>query len=153
MADLLQIIRDDYNRFPENQTYEIYANDVFFKDPMTEFRGLDRYKKMIQFITTWFQEPKLELHHIERNSVQDSVQSPEHNGTQALDRTPDPRAMERIETRWTLSWTTPLPWRPHISVSGWSEMLLNSESKVFSHIDYWDCSRWHVLQQHLPWHS
>jgi hypothetical protein len=119
---LLQILRDDYARFPANQTYSIYAKDVFFKDPLNQFRGIDRYKKMIQFIQTWFIDPTLDLHEIEQVG-------------------------ERIKTRWTLSWRVPLPWKPHISIEGWSELQVNQDRLIASHIDYWNCSRLDVLKQ------
>lgn len=122
--DIIQILKDDYKRFPLNQTYSIYAKDVLFKDPVNQFRGINRYKLMISFINKWFNEPKLDLHEIHR-----------------LENT--------IKTRWTLSWTTPLPWRPRIAIPGWSELKLNADELIVSHIDYWDCSRLDVLKQHF----
>jgi hypothetical protein len=122
--NIIQILQEDYQRFPRDQTYEIYAKDVYFKDPMTEFRGIKRYQSMIGFMTHWFQNIQMELHDIEQIS-------------------------DRIETRWTLSWTTPLPWQPRIAISGRSELMLNEQNLIISHIDYWDCSRWDVLQQHF----
>ena len=129
--NIIQILKEDYQRFPRDQTYEIYAQNVYFKDPMTEFRGIKRYQSMIGFMTHWFQNIQMELHHIE----------------QVGDR-PEP-LRDRIETRWTLSWTTPLPWQPRIAISGRSELILNEQNLIISHIDYWDCSRWDVLQQHF----
>jgi hypothetical protein len=121
--DILDSLRSDYANFPHQQTFELYDPQVYFKDPMTEFRGCDRYQKMIQFITTWFVEPELVLHHIERQD--------DHH----------------IRTDWTLSWTTPLPWKPRTTISGWTELTLNDQDKITSHIDYWHCSKWQVLKQ------
>jgi hypothetical protein len=120
--DILEILKQDYQRFPVDQTYSLYANDVFFKDPLNEFRGLDRYKKMIGFIQTWFINPQLDLHDISQSG-------------------------DTIKTRWTLSWTTPLPWKPRISIPGWSELRLNADGLISSHIDYWDIPRLDVLKQ------
>ncbi|NES24384.1 MAG: DUF2358 domain-containing protein [Symploca sp. SIO3E6] len=122
--DILEILKQDYQRFPTDQTYSIYAKDVFFKDPLNQFRGIERYQKMIGFINNWFKAPKLELHQIERSG-------------------------DTIETQWTLSWTTPLPWKPRIAIPGWSELKLNSEELIVSHIDYWHCSPFDVLKQHF----
>ena len=129
--NIIEILKKDYQRFPRDQTYEIYAKDVYFKDPMTEFRGMKRYQSMIEFMTHWFQNIQMELHHI-----------------QQISDLPEP-LRDRIETRWTLSWTTPLPWQPRIAISGRSELMLNEQNLIISHIDYWDCSRWDVLQQHF----
>lgn len=122
--DIIEILRQDYQKFPLDQTYSIYAEDVYFHDPMNQFRGIKRYQQMIGFIRTWFINPQLDLHKISRQG-------------------------DLIETRWTLSWNTPLPWKPRISISGWSELKLNSDGLIVSHIDYWNCSRLDVLKQHL----
>jgi hypothetical protein len=122
--DLLAQLRQDYDRFPLDQTYSLYAEEVYFKDPMNQFRGVKKYQDMIGFITRFFQSPQLDLHDIQQTNHQ-------------------------IRTDWTLSWTTPLPWRPRISISGWSELTLNEAGLISSHIDYWHCDRWNVIQQHF----
>jgi hypothetical protein len=122
---ILETLAQDYKNFPEAQTYSIYAADVYFKDPLTQFRGLKRYQEMISFIKTWFQDIVMEVHSLQQ-------------------------AEQVIESRWTLHWTTPLPWHPRISISGRSELTLNAANQICSHIDYWDCSRWEVIKQHFP---
>jgi Uncharacterized conserved protein (DUF2358) len=123
-VDIITILRADYAKFPIDQSYQIYANDVYFQDPLSKFRGLDRYKQTIGFIQTWFKEPQLELFEINQ--------------------------LERlITTRWSLSWNTPLPWYPRIEITGRSEMLLSESELIISHIDYWDCSPIDVLKQHF----
>ncbi|MBH8573439.1 DUF2358 domain-containing protein [Nostocaceae cyanobacterium CENA369] len=122
--DIIEILKADYQRFPVNQTYSIYAPDVYFQDPLNKFRGVERYKQMINFIKTWFINPKMDLHNIQRLG-------------------------DTIKTEWTLNWNTPLPWKPRISIPGWSELGLNSDNLIISHIDYWNCSRLDVLKQHF----
>lgn len=121
-VDIIQILQEDYQRFPADQTYSIYAKDVFFKDPLNEFRGVERYKKMIQFIDSWFIDVKMDLHDIRRND-------------------------QTIKTEWILRWKAPLPWHPPMAISGWSELQLNTDGLIVSHIDYWNCSRWDVIKQ------
>jgi hypothetical protein len=121
----IDILREDYARFPWEQTYSLYAPDVYFKDPLNEFRGIDRYQKMIAFIQTWFQNCQMEVHRLEQQDHQ-------------------------IRTEWTLSWNTPLPWKPRIVIRGWSELTLNSDDLITAHIDYWHCSILDVLKQHWP---
>ncbi|MBN3951214.1 MAG: DUF2358 domain-containing protein [Nostoc sp. NMS7] len=122
--DIIEILKEDYQRFPVNQTYSIYASDVYFQDPLNKFRGVKRYKQMINLIQTWFLDPKMDLHNIQRLG-------------------------DTIKTEWTLSWNTPLPWKPRISIPGWSELSLNSDGLIVSHVDYWNCSRLDVVKQHL----
>ena len=122
--DILEILKEDYQRFPDNQTYSIYAEDVYFKDPMNEFTGVERYKQMIKFMETWFVNIKMDLHDIRRDG-------------------------DQIKTEWTLNWNTPLPWKPPISIAGWSELGINSDGLIISHVDYWKCSRFDVVKQHF----
>jgi hypothetical protein len=131
-VDIITILRADYAKFPIDQSYQIYDRDVYFQDPLSKFRGLDRYKKTIAFIQTWFKEPRLELYEIV------GVASPVENRLEQL-----------ITTRWSLSWNTPLPWYPRIEITGRSEMLLNEVELIISHIDYWDCAPFDVLKQHF----
>ncbi|MBE9222791.1 DUF2358 domain-containing protein [Cyanobacterium stanieri LEGE 03274] len=122
--NLVKIIEEDYQRFPENQTYGIYAEDVHFKDPVYDFRGLKKYQEMIGFLKKWFANLRLELHEIEQCG-------------------------DQINTRWTMSWNSPLPWKPFISVSGRSELKLK-DNLIVGHYDYWDKSFWHMIKQHFP---
>jgi hypothetical protein len=125
MNAILDILRADYQRFPADPTYDIYAADVYFKDPMTEFRGIDRYRQMIGFISTWFKDCRMELHDLQQNG-------------------------NLIRSDWTLYWTTPLPWQPAIAISGWSELTLDESGAIVRHVDYWHPSKWDVLKQHFP---
>lgn len=122
--DIIKILKEDYQRFPADQTYSIYAENVFFQDPLNKFRGVKRYKQMIGFIDTWFIDVKMDLHDISQSG-------------------------DTIKTEWTLSWNTPLPWKPRIAIPGWSELRLNNNGTIVSHIDYWNCSRIDVLKQHF----
>lgn len=122
--DILALLRTDYQRFPKDQTYGLYAEDVYFKDPMTEFRGIARYQQMIGFIQTWFLDCHMEVHDLQQTG-------------------------SSIRSDWTLTWRTPLPWKPAIAISGWSDLTLNAAGLITSHIDHWHCSRLDVLKQHL----
>ena len=123
--DILTALRQDYDRFPLDQTYSLYSEDVFFKDPMTEFRGVKKYQEMIALIDRFFKNPQLDLHEIQQTG-------------------------DQIRTDWTLSWTTPLPWKPRISISGWSDLTIDLKTGLITqHIDSWNCTRWNVVQQHF----
>ena len=64
--DILETLKADYQRFPVNQTYSIYAKDVYFQDAVFKFRGLELYKWMIKFIQTFFLNLKMDLHNIQQ---------------------------------------------------------------------------------------
>jgi len=95
---------------------------------LNKFNGIKKYQEMIGFLSKWLRHLRLELH---------EIQQIENNSP------------NKIITRWTLSWQSPLPWEPKIAVSGWSELEVNPEGLISSHVDYWDCSIWDVLIQHV----
>ena len=121
--NLVKIIKDDYQRFPENPTYSIYSENIHFKDKLYDFYGLKKYQNMISFLAKWFKNLHLELHDIQQNNNQ-------------------------IDTRWTMSWNSPLPWQPFISVSGRSELKVEN-NLIVAHYDYWDCTIFDVIKQHF----
>ncbi|MEM6451844.1 MAG: DUF2358 domain-containing protein [Cyanobacteria bacterium P01_D01_bin.105] len=123
MNNVVAQLKRDYEQFPHDQTYELYAEDVHFKDPMNEFDGLDRYREMIGFLDRFFDDIQMDLHRIEQ--VNPSL----------------------IATEWTLTMNAPLPWSPRLSISGRSELGLSQYGLVKSHVDYWNCSKLAVLMQ------
>ncbi|MCS6782775.1 MAG: DUF2358 domain-containing protein [Gloeomargarita sp. SKYBB_i_bin120] len=123
--DILDTLKADYARFPHDQTYSIYAEDIVFADPMMRVRGRKNFQGMIQFLASWFRDIRLDLHAIHQDGPV-------------------------IHTRWTMSWTAPLPWQPRVTVTGRSELTLNAQGLIQQQIDYWDCSRWELLCQHFP---
>lgn len=120
---LIKQLKEDYARFPQDQTYGLYAADVMFKDPMNSFSGVDKYQKMIGFLSTFFRDIQMDVHGIDQTTP------------------------ELITTRWTLNMTAPAPWLPRLSIPGRSELGLNSQGLIESHVDYWNCSLWDVLKQ------
>lgn len=123
MLAVIEQVKTDYACFPQEQSYDLYADNVYFKDPMNEFRGVAQYQRMIGFIEQWFRDIDLELQGIERVHP------------------------NSFTTQWTLNFTAPMPWQPRISIPGWSELQLNTDGLICSHIDYWNCSRWDVFKQ------
>ena len=116
-------IRQDYACFPQNQSYDLYAEDVYFEDPLNRFQGVKRYRDMIAFIQRWFQNLTLELHRL------------------------DLQGEQAFQTHWTLSWIAPFPWKPAVAISGWTDYRLNEQGQIVAHIDHWHCSRWAVVMQ------
>ena len=126
--DLVSILRQDYERFPDNQTYEIYTDDVYFKDPLNEFKGINKYKAMIRFLGTFFGNVEMDVRDVRQEG-------------------------DLIKSEWTLNMTSPLPWKPRLSIPGWSELKISEANLIASHVDYWHISRWQVLRQNFFWNK
>ncbi len=121
--DVIETLKQDYARFPQAQTYALYADDVYFKDPLNQFRGVRRYQEMIGSLQQWLPGMKLDLHEIR------------------------PQSATSLLSQWTLSWTVPLPWHPRPRIDGWTVMELNEQGLIGSHVDGWKCTRWDVVKQ------
>jgi hypothetical protein len=124
MSNIIEILKQDYQNFPENQTFDIYDENVYFQDPLNQFRGIKRYQKMIHFLAKFFQDIKMEVGEISQKDA-------------------------TIKTEWTLYLTSPLPWKPRLAISGYSQLTLNQDQKIISHVDYWYCSIFDVLKQNF----
>jgi len=122
--NILAQLQADYQRFPREQSYELYDPQVRFQDPMTQFQGRDTYRRMIDWMAYWFKNIQMDLHDIQQYQGE-------------------------ITTRWTLSWDAPLPWQPRIRVEGHSVLHLNGQGLIDSHVDHWAISRWQLLLQHF----
>jgi len=122
--DLVEILKADYQRFPDNQTFDIYSEDVYFKDPLNEFRGVKKYREMIGFLSKFFGNIEMEVHNVTQKGT-------------------------KIKTEWTLNMTSPLPWQPRLSIPGWSDLEVNQNNMITSHIDRWHISPWNVLGQNF----
>lgn len=120
---LVEQLKQDYARFPDDQTYSLYAEDVHFKDPLNEFDGVDRYRKMIGFIGRFFGDVQMDLHDIRQINP------------------------TLITLRWTLNMTAPLPWSPRLAIPGHTELGVSPAGLIESHVDYWERSRLAVLKQ------
>ena len=123
-TDLIPILKADYQRFPENQTFAIYAEDVYFKDPLNEFRGVKKYRAMIGFLSKFFSNIEMEVHNVTQTGT-------------------------IIKTEWTLNMTSPLPWKPRLAIPGWSDLEVGKDNTIVSHIDRWHISPWNVLRQNF----
>ena len=122
--DLVEILKEDYQRFPENQTFEIYAEDVYFKDPLNEFRGVKKYRGMIGFLGSFFKDIEMEVHNVTQTGT-------------------------IIKTEWTLNMTSPLPWKPRLSIPGGTDLEVSEDNLIVSHVDRWHISPWNVLRQNF----
>ena len=122
--DLVEIIKQDYQNFPHNQTYGIYAEKVYFEDPLNTFQGITRYQKMISFLGRFSQNIDLELHDISQEK-------------------------DIIKTEWTLKMTSPLPWQPRLVIPGWSELEVSQDNLITAHRDFWHIAPIKVLLQNF----
>ena len=119
---LIPALIKEYSTFFQYFATENYAANVRFKDPMTSFEGINKYRANVDMLGSrtllgklLFEDASIILHTID----------------QVDDRT--------IQTRWTLSVTMKgLPWKPRLKFTGVSIYTLNDALLIQNQVDYWD---------------
>lgn len=108
--------------FERDISYDIYTQDIYFRDPVNVFKGKLNYR--IIFWTLRFHGRLFfDLHEIH-----------------PIDST-------TIRADWTVRGTLRVPWKAKIFFNGYSTYELNAEALIHQHIDTWDRSPGEILQQ------
>jgi len=113
--------------FERDISYDIYSQDIFFKDPVNTFKGKFNYRIIYWTLRfhgrLFFTELFFDL----------------HNVGQASETT--------IRADWTVRGTLRLPWKPKLLFNGYSIYTLNDDALIFQHIDTWDRPPGEILRQ------
>lgn len=120
--NIISILRQDYQNFPREHYYGVFAEDFYFEGFFNKFRGIETYKQMIQMYETGLINVNLNLVNIAQSE-------------------------DIVKTLWILSCTAPFPWKPRITIPGRSEAKLNADGLISSHIDYLGISHTEILKQ------
>ena len=113
--------------FERDLSYDIYTQDIFFRDPVNKFKGKFNYR--IIFWTLRFHGGLFftDLHF----DVHDVRQAASH----------------LIQVDWTVRGTLRLPWRSRIFFNGQSNYKLRDSGLIYEHIDTWDRKPSTILKQ------
>ncbi|PZV10369.1 MAG: hypothetical protein DCF22_17020 [Leptolyngbya sp.] len=117
--------------FDQDISYDLYSQDIFFRDPVNTFKGKFNYR--IIFWTLRFHGRLFftELYVVVAFDV--------HQVHQASEDT--------IRAEWTVRGTLRLPWKPKLLFNGYSIYTLNAEALIHQHIDTWDRQASEILAQ------
>lgn len=113
--------------FERDISYDIYSQDIFFRDPVNQFKGKLNYRIIFWTLRfhgrLFFTELYFDLHRVEAIS-------------------PD-----TIRADWTVRGTLRVPWKAKLHFNGYSIYKLNAGALIDEHIDTWDRSPQAILQQ------
>ena len=131
VESVVRIIKEDY----KERSYfitgilsdGIYEADCYFADPTISFTGLELWKRNLQLLVPFLEDPSIELVDI---SVVNGA------GTSSLDQGVEIQAM------WILKTGLKLPWKPDVYVKGSTLYSLSPPdyNKIYKHIESWDIS-------------
>jgi hypothetical protein len=128
IEQVINTLRNDLpTLFAQDISYEIYAQNIYFKDPVNTFKGKLNYR--IIFWTLRF--------HARLFFSQISFDVPEISSLSA----------DTILAKWTVSGVLRVPWQAQLFFNGYSTYKLNTDGLIFEHIDTWDRSPKEILSQ------
>ncbi|NJP10741.1 MAG: DUF2358 domain-containing protein [Leptolyngbyaceae cyanobacterium RU_5_1] len=113
--------------FQNDISYDIYSQDIFFKDPVNQFKGKLNYRIIFWTLRfhgrLFFTEIFFDLHDVH----------------QASENT--------IRADWTVRGCLRVPWNAKLFFNGYSIYTLNSNELIDRHVDTWDRPPQEILQQ------
>ncbi|WP_254564468.1 DUF2358 domain-containing protein [Oscillatoria sp. HE19RPO] len=116
--------------FEKDISYDIYRKDIFFKDPVNQFKWKFNYRIIFWTLRfhgqLFFTELYFDLHDVEQVS-------------------PD-----MILANWTVRGRLRLPWKADLFFNGYSNYKLDENGLIYEHIDTWDREPKAILKQFLP---
>ena len=89
---------------------DLVVKDIIFIDPFNNIKGLDNFKNIFYHMFDTVEEPKFD--------IVDYAQNKDH-----------------IFLKWKMTFYA---FKASQTIEGMSDITLNSEGKVISHLDYWD---------------
>jgi hypothetical protein len=116
--------------FQQDLSYDIYSQDIEFRDPVNRFKGKFNYRIIFWTLRfhgrLFFTELYFDLHQVQTDSPQ------------------------TIRADWTVRGTLRLPWNANLYFNGYSIYHFNPAGLIDRHVDTWDRSPAEILRQFLP---
>lgn len=115
--------------FETDISYNIYAQDILFQDPVNRFKGKLNYRIIFWTLRfhgqLFFTQLYFDLHEVYR------------------------AAKDTIIAKWTVRGTLRVPWKAHVYFNGCSTYKLNQDGLIYEHIDVWDRKPKEILKQFI----
>lgn len=116
--------------FEKDISYDIYSQDIYFKDPVNTFKGKFNYRIIFWTLRfhakLFFKEIYFDLHDV--SQIEENL----------------------IIAKWTVRGILRLPWKTELLFNGDSNYKLNQDRLIYEHIDRWDRRPEEILKQFLP---
>ncbi|WP_201788395.1 DUF2358 domain-containing protein [Trichormus sp. NMC-1] len=125
---IIAILKQDLpTLFESDISYDIYTQDIFFRDPVNKFKGKFNYRIIFWTLRfhaqLFFTEIAFDLHDVSQS------------------------AEDTILAKWTVRGVLRVPWKARLFFNGYSTYKLNNEGLIYEHIDSWDREPGEILKQ------
>ncbi|MHC5747517.1 MAG: DUF2358 domain-containing protein [Nostoc sp.] len=113
--------------FQKDISYDIYTQNIYFKDPVNTFKYKFNYRIIFWTLRfharLFFTQIYFDVHEV--------YQSSEHT----------------ILAKWTVRGVLRVPWKAGLLFNGYSTYKLNQDNLIYEHIDTWDRKPGEILRQ------
>jgi hypothetical protein len=125
---IIEVLKQDLpTLFEQDISYDIYSEDIWFRDPVNKFKGKFNYRIIFWTLRfhgqLFFTELAFDLHDVSQTDE------------------------STILATWTVRGVLRVPWKARLFFNGYSTYKLNDQGLIFEHIDTWDRGPGEILQQ------
>ncbi|MEH2138272.1 DUF2358 domain-containing protein [Nostoc sp.] len=113
--------------FEKDISYDIYTDDIYFKDPVNTFKYKFNYRIIFWTLRfharLFFTKICFDVHEVYQS------------------------AEDTILAKWTVRGVLRVPWKAGLVFNGYSTYKLNQDNLIYEHIDTWDRKPGEILGQ------
>lgn len=113
--------------FQKDISYDIYTQNIYFKDPVNTFKYKFNYRIIFWTLRfharLFFTQIYFDVHEVYQS------------------------AEDTILAKWTVRGVLRVPWKAGLLFNGYSTYKLNQDNLIYEHIDTWDRKPGEILRQ------
>ncbi|OUL26481.1 hypothetical protein BV372_26780 [Nostoc sp. T09] len=130
IEQVIETLKNDLpTLFEKDISYDIYTQDIYFRDPVNKFKYKFNYRIIFWTLRfharLFFTQISFDLHEV--------YQSAENT----------------ILAKWTVRGVLRVPWKAKIFFNGYSNYKFNQDGLIYEHIDTWDRKPGKILRQFI----
>ncbi|MBC1220372.1 DUF2358 domain-containing protein [Nostoc sp. UCD121] len=128
VEQVIKTLKEDLpTLFEKDISYDIYTQDIYFKDPVNTFKYKFNYRIIFWTLRfharLFFTQIYFDVHEVSQS------------------------AEDTILAKWTVRGVLRVPWKAGLLFNGYSTYKLNQDNLIYEHIDTWDRKPGEILQQ------
>jgi hypothetical protein len=128
VEQVIKTLKEDLpTLFEKDISYDIYTDDIYFKDPVNTFKYKFNYRIIFWTLRfharLFFTQIYFDVHEVYQS------------------------AEDTILAKWTVRGVLRVPWKAGLLFNGYSTYKLNQDNLIYEHIDTWDRKPGEILKQ------
>ncbi|MCC5617706.1 DUF2358 domain-containing protein [Nostoc sp. CHAB 5836] len=128
VEQVIKTLKEDLpTLFEKDISYEIYTQNIYFKDPVNTFKYKFNYRIIFWTLRfharLFFTQIYFDVHEVSQS------------------------AEDTILAKWTVRGVLRVPWNAGLLFNGYSTYKLNRDNLIYEHIDTWDRKPGEILKQ------